>query len=55
MAQICPVLDNYGWSPMVIVVFVQCVFVPMRYRVLNEAAIEEALPQAEACWPQTTG
>ena len=47
MAQICAMLDNYGWSPMVIVVFVQRVVVPMRGGVPNEALIAEALPQAE--------
>jgi glutathione S-transferase len=47
MAQVCAVLDNYGWSPMVIVVFVQRVVVPVRGGVANEALIAEALPQAE--------
>ena len=47
MAQVCAVLNNYGWSPMVIVVFVQRVVVPMRGGVPNEALIAEALPQTE--------
>jgi glutathione S-transferase len=46
-AQICAVLDNYGWSPMVITVFVQRVVVPMRGGTPDQAAIDAALPQAE--------
>jgi glutathione S-transferase len=47
MAQICAVLDNYGWSQMVIVVFVQRVLVPMQGGTPNETMIAEAMPQAE--------
>jgi glutathione S-transferase len=47
MAQICAVLDNYGWSPMVIVVFVQRVLVPMQGGTPNETMIAEAMSQAE--------
>jgi glutathione S-transferase len=47
MAQICAVLDNYGWSPMVIVVFVQRVLVPMQGGTPNEMMIAEAMPQAD--------
>ena len=42
MAQICAMLDNYGWSPMVIVVFVQRVLVPMQGGTPNETMIAEA-------------
>jgi glutathione S-transferase len=45
--QICAVLDNYGWSPIVISVFAQRVVVPMQGGVPNEAIVAEALPQAE--------
>jgi glutathione S-transferase len=47
MAQICAVLDNYGWSPMVITVFVQRVLVPMRGGTPDETVIAEAMTQAE--------
>jgi glutathione S-transferase len=47
MAQICAVLDNYGWSPMVIVVFVQRVLVPMQGGTPNETMIAEAMIQAD--------
>ncbi|MBL6454543.1 glutathione S-transferase family protein [Belnapia sp. T6] len=47
MAQVCAVLDHYGWSPMVITVFVQRVVVPMRGGVPDQGAIDGALPQAE--------
>ena len=47
MAQICAVLDNYGWSPMVIAVFVQRIIVPMRGGTPNETVIAEAMPQTE--------
>ena len=46
VAQICAVLDNYGWSPMVITVFVQRVVVPMRGGAADQAAIDAAMPQA---------
>jgi glutathione S-transferase len=47
MVQVCAVLDNYGWSPMVITVFVQRVVVPMRGGAPDQGAIDAALPQAE--------
>jgi glutathione S-transferase len=47
MAQACAVLDNYGWWPMVITIFVQRVVVPMRGGAPDQAAIDVALPQAE--------
>jgi glutathione S-transferase len=47
MTQICAVLDHYGWSPMVITVFVQRVIVPMRGGTPDQAAIDAALPQAK--------
>ncbi len=47
MAQVCAILDNYGWSPMVITVFVQRVVVPMRGGKPDQTAIDAALPQAE--------
>jgi glutathione S-transferase len=47
VAQICAVLDNYGWSPMVITIFVQRVVVPMRGGAPDQGAIDAAMPQAE--------
>lgn len=47
MAQVCAVLDNYGWHPMVMRVFLQSVVVPMQGGTPDRAAIAEALPQAE--------
>jgi glutathione S-transferase len=47
MAQVCAVLDNYGWSPMVITVFVQRIVVPMRGGTPDQGVIDAALPQAE--------
>jgi glutathione S-transferase len=47
MVQICAVLDNYGWSPMVIIVFVQRVVVPMRGGSPDQGAIDATRPQAE--------
>ena len=47
MVQVCAVLDNYGWSPMVITVFVQRVVVPMRGGTPDQTAIDAALPEAQ--------
>ena len=47
MAQICSVLDSYGWQPMVIVVFVQRVVAPMRGGTPDQGAIDEAMPRCE--------
>jgi glutathione S-transferase len=47
MVQICAALDNYGWSPMVMVVFLQRVLVPMQGGTSNETMIAEAMPQAQ--------
>ena len=47
MAQVCAILDNYGWSPMVITIFVQRIVVPMRGGTPDQSAIGAALPQAE--------
>ena len=47
VAQICAILDNYGWSPMVMTVFVQRVVVPMRGGAADQGAIDAAMPQAE--------
>jgi glutathione S-transferase len=47
MAQVCAVLDNYGWHPMVMRVFLQSVVVPMQGGTPDRAAVAEALPQAE--------
>ncbi len=46
VAQVCSVLDSYGWQPMVITVFVQRVVVPMRGGKPDQGAIDAALPQA---------
>jgi glutathione S-transferase len=46
VAQVCSVLDHYGWHPMVIVVFVQRVVAPMRGGTPDQGAIDAALPQA---------
>ncbi len=46
VAQVCSVLDSYGWHPMVITVFVQRVVVPMRGGKPDQGAIDAALPQA---------
>ena len=45
VAQVCAVLDSYGWQPMVIVVFVQRVVVPMRGGAPDQGAIDEAMPR----------
>jgi glutathione S-transferase len=45
MAQVCAVLDHYGWSPMVITIFVQRVVVPMRGGAPDQGAINKAMPQ----------
>ncbi|WP_043363683.1 glutathione S-transferase family protein [Belnapia sp. F-4-1] len=45
MAQVCAVLDHYGWSPMVITVFVQRVVVPMRGGTPDAGVIDEAMPR----------
>jgi glutathione S-transferase len=47
MAQICSVLDHYGWSPMVITIFVQRVVVPMRGGRPDQGAIDDAMPRCE--------
>jgi glutathione S-transferase len=47
VAQVCAVLDHYGWSPMVITIFVQRVVVPMRGGKPDQGEIDEALPRAE--------
>ncbi len=47
VAQVCSVLDHYGWSPMVITVFVQRVVVPMRGGAPDQGAIDEAMPRCE--------
>ena len=47
VAQVCSVLDSYGWQPMVIVIFVQRVVVPMRGGAPDQRVIAEALPRAE--------
>ena len=47
VAQVCSVLDSYGWQPMVIVVFVQRVVVPIRGGTPDQAAILDAMPQCE--------
>jgi glutathione S-transferase len=46
MAQVCAVLDHYGWSPMVITIFVQRVVVPMRGGKPDQGAIDDAMPRA---------
>ena len=47
MTQICAILDNYGWNPMVIQVFVQGALVPMKGGTPDRAVIAKAMPQAE--------
>jgi glutathione S-transferase len=47
VAQVCSILDSYGWSPMVITVFVQRVVVPMRGGAPDQGAIDEAMPRCE--------
>jgi glutathione S-transferase len=47
VAQVCSVLDHYGWSPMVITIFVQRVVVPMRGGKPDQGAIDDAMPRAE--------
>jgi glutathione S-transferase len=47
VAQVCSVLDSYGWQPMVIVVFVQRVVAPMRGGTPDQGAIDEAMPRCE--------
>ena len=47
VAQVCSILDSYGWSPMVITVFVQRVVVPMRGGATDQGAIDEAMPRCE--------
>ena len=47
MVQVCAILDNYGWSPMVITIFVQRIVVPMRGGAPDQAAIDAALPETE--------
>lgn len=47
VAQICSILDSYGWSPMVMTVFVQRVTVPRRGGTPDEAAIGTAVPRCE--------
>jgi glutathione S-transferase len=46
MTQICSILDNYGWNPMVIQVFVQGALVPMKGGTPDRAIIATAMPQA---------
>jgi glutathione S-transferase len=47
IAQVCAVLDHYGWSPMVITIFVQRVVVPMRGGKPDQKAIDDAMPETE--------
>jgi glutathione S-transferase len=47
MTQVCAVLDNYGWHPMVMRVFLQSVVVPMQGGTPDREAVAEALPLAE--------
>ena len=47
MSQICAILDNYGWNPMVIQVFVQGALVPIKGGTPDRAVIAKAIPQAE--------
>jgi glutathione S-transferase len=47
VAQVCSVLDSYGWQPMVMVVFVQRVVAPMRGGAPDQGAIDEAIPRCE--------
>jgi glutathione S-transferase len=44
MAQVCAVLDHYGWLPMVITIFVQRVVVPMRGGKPDQGVIDDAMP-----------
>jgi glutathione S-transferase len=47
MNQICAILDNYGWNPMVIQVFVQAIIVPLKGGTPDRAIISEAMLQAQ--------
>jgi glutathione S-transferase len=47
MNQICAILDNYGWNPMVIQVFVQAIVVPLQGGTPDRAIISAAMPQAD--------
>ncbi len=47
MTQICSILDNYSWNPMVIQIFVQGVVVPLQGGTPDRSVIAKALPQAE--------
>jgi glutathione S-transferase len=46
MNQICAILDNYGWNPMVIQVFVQAIVVRLKGGTPDRAIISEAMLQA---------
>jgi glutathione S-transferase len=47
MTQICAILDNYSWNPMVIQVFVHAVLVPLQGGTPDSTIISKAMPQAE--------
>ena len=47
MTQICAILDNYSWNPMVIQVFVQAIVVPLKGGMPDRTVISKAMPQAE--------
>jgi glutathione S-transferase len=47
MNQICAILDNYSWNPMVIQVFVQAIVVPLQGGAPDREVIAQAMPQAE--------
>jgi glutathione S-transferase len=47
MNQICAILDNYSWNPMVIQVFAQAIVVPLQGGAPDRAVIARAMPQAE--------
>jgi len=47
MNQICAILDNYSWNPMVIQVFAQAIVVPLQGGAPDRAVIAQAMPQTE--------